>query len=389
MENTVKELCDRKSSKLSINLNVFFVFIFILFSIITPADTFKIKKISFFILFLLNFQLIIRQSKRRKYSIIGFHLFIYSSILTIFSILMGMNIISTISNIYLCLLVSVVLISIERDIDFERYLINILMLISLLIITTVILDRFNVLDLYNNKVMMFLHNKSEAMVGKSSSFWSYYVIFLKASPILIILLGYFLYMGKYVAAILPLMALVFTGTRANFFAGFILITIHIFRIQKNLILRLLFIFFTIIFILVFFEKINYFFTNMSALKSGSKIDKMEDLREIFSVFRSHPLTIFLGTGFGSDEIYGITHGTAEISFFDMWRKNGLIGLLIFIQFVLFPLKSLWERQETKWVASSYIVYLMVAMTNPLFFSSTAYIVYIYVYIKYYENKYCY
>lgn len=367
-------------------INTILMLAYIVSGIITPADSFNIKKIAFILLFILNFNLIFNLSFKREFNIIGFHIFVFSSLLFVFSIIIGGNIYATISNVYLCLYASLILVVIYRKINLEYMLLFSLTVIALLMVGSVILDFFGVIDIYGNNIMMFLHNNSEAMIGKSTTYWSYYIVFLKASPLILVLLGYSLFTRRFYLALLATMALILSGTRANLFGAIVLIFGYIFKIQKKIIWRIITVFVFVIVFTIFYESINDYFSYMFISKSYSTANKMDDLKEIFSVFSKYPLTFFVGTGFGAEEKFSILNGTAEWSLFDMWRKNGLIGLSIFSYFVVKPIKRIWNNKERQWVVFSYITYLFVAMTNPLFFSSTAYVMYVYIYSKYYDIK---
>lgn len=386
MEANLKINHKKYKSSLSYLINSILFFIYTFFSILTPADSLNIKIISVILLLIYNFVLILRMSLKKEFYVIGFHVFIFSSVLFIFSILSGGSLYDTISNIYVCFLASFIIVIIYRKINFEKYMLLSLIIVSSIMVVSVLLDTLNIIDIYNNNLMMYLHNNSEAMIGKSPLYWSYYVIFLKASPLILILLGYSLYHKKYVLSVLSTLALLISGTRANFFSTIFLITVYIFCIQKKALYKLITILVASAIAILYFENINNYFSYMFISKSYSKIDKINDLKEMFTVFKKYPLTFFIGTGFGSELKYSITNGTAELSLFDMWRKNGFTGLIMFLYFVLKPIHILWKKREARWMVFTYISYIMVAMTNPLFFSSTAYIIYMYIYVMYYNVK---
>lgn len=388
------ELLERKLSldnnKITISfsfirkLNIFLVFVFTMFAIFTPADSLKLKKMSFIILLIINSLNILTKSLNKQYWVIGFHIFVFFPIINLVSILSGGSLSITLASTYFSLMAGLNIIIDKYKIDYEKYFFNILRLLVLIMLSSFFLDVTGILDIYNNSFLMYMHRNGEAMIGKSPTYWSTYIFFFKASPLLIFLLGYSLFKHKYLFATLTTIALAISGTRANLFAMLIMIAIFLFIHQKKIILKLIIVFLTILISLILFEQINDYFSYMFISKDGSRINKIGDIQEIVQVFKEYPLTIFFGTGFGSETKYGIPHIISEVTLLDLWRKIGLFGLSMFLYYILKPIKRIWKSKETRWVVYSFFLYLAIAMTNPLFYSSTAYIAYIFVYYKYYE-----
>jgi len=75
----------------------------------------------------------------------------------------------------------------------------------------------------------------------------------------------------------------------------------------------------------------------------------------------------------------------ELSYFDFWRQAGLFSLIGFLFCVFYPLKKLCRR-ENYWLIFGSVGYLIIAGTNPLLFSTTAYLLYIVIYSEYYFAK---
>lgn len=364
--------------------------IFVFFAVITPADSLGLKISSFILILFLNIDVIVKKSFERKFRLVGFHVFIFPLILLVLSILMGGTLYLTISNIYMATYAGIIIVIFNNKINYERKLLNTLLIASLIIVFIASFDLLRILDLYDNSLAMYLHNSSEAMIGKSPQYWSYYVIFLKASPLILILLGNALHERNYKVAALATAALFLSGTRANLFAALILIATYVvnikdkkIKIEKNI--KVMLVALPLLILLLFYERIYGYISYIFLSKASSDLNKLGDLNEIISTFIRYPLAIITGTGFGTDSKFGIINGTSELALFDLWRKNGLIGLTIFLYFVLKPIRSLWRDRINRKYIYMYLSYLLVAMTNPLFFSSTAYIMYIYIYIIYYKN----
>ena len=368
----------------TLKINIFSLFLFTVFAIFTPADSLGLKKVCLIVLLMINLVHLLTKSVNKKYSVIGFHIFIFLPIVILISVISGGTISITIASTYISLMAGLnVVISIYK-INYERYFFIVLKAMVIIIIISVLLDKIGLVDVYNNSFLMYLHQNDEAMIGKSPVYWSTYIFFFKASPLLVFLLGYSLFKHKYLFAILTIISLTITGTRANLFSALILIVIFLFIHQKNIVLKILIALSTILVMLVLFEPINDYFAYMFISKVDSRVNKIGDIQEILEVFKEYPHTIFFGTGFGSEIKYGIPHIISEIALLDLWRKIGLFGLLMFLYYILKPVLIIWRNRDSRWVVYSFFLYLAIAMTNPLLYSSTGYMAYVFVYYKYYE-----
>lgn len=384
----ILQFYDNKMSTAFINkLNFILILVFTSFAIFTPADGLAIKKASLAILLILNCINIFSSSLKSKYSIIGFHIFIFFPLINLISILREGSVSITIASTYFSLMAALTIIIDKYRIDFEKIFLNLLRLMVITLLTFLCLDLSGILDIYDSSFLMYLHETGEAMIGKHETYWSTYIFFFKASPLLIFLLGYSIFNKKYIFALLTSIALIFTGTRANFFAAFIMIAIFIFINHKDKILRLPTLIIALIIALAILKPTYNFIHYMFESKALSRIDKLGDIMEILGVFRKHPLSIFFGTGFGVEGTYGLSHIISEVALLDLWRKIGLFGLSMFIYYVLKPVFAIWRRKEYRWAIFALVLYLAIAMTNPLLYSSTAYLAYIFVYYKYYELLY--
>ena len=384
MEYTLKSQKNIKSINLMRNINIFLVLIFIFFSVFTPADSLQIKKVSLFILLIINPVYLLNKFLNKKYHTLGFHMFIFFPLIILISILSGGNISVTIASSYFVMIAGLNIIIERYKMNYEKYFFGFLTIMTFIIVGSFLLDVFGIFDIYNNSFLMYLNRTGDAMIGKSPIYWSVYILFFKASPLLIFLLAYYLFKRKYLLASFVSIALALTGTRANFFAMFIMLFIFLFIQQKKILLKLIILFLSILTILVLFEPINNYFSYMFVSKTGSTINKIGDVKEIFEVFKEYPHTVFFGTGFGSEMKYGLSHTISEVSLIDLWRKIGFFGLLMFLYYIFKPILKIWKSKDSRWVVYSFILYLAISMTNPLFFSSTAYMAYVFIYYKYYE-----
>ena len=67
----------------------------------------------------------------------------------------------------------------------------------------------------------------------------------------------------------------------------------------------------------------------------------------------------------------------EWSYIDLWRQMGFLFFFLFLVFISLPL--FYRHEVGSYKKYAYITYLSIAATNPLLFSSTSYLVYIYMY----------
>ena len=117
---------------------------------------------------------------------------------------------------------------------------------------------------------------------------------------------------------------------------------------------------------------------------ASNAIKYAHLDSYFSLFGENPLYLILGQGPGSlfySEGFNRWTAITEWTYFELLRNYGLLSIVIFIVLAL-PLKTLWKHRENDFhfgVMCSYVLYLMIAGTNPLLISSTGMIVVIAMY----------
>ena len=103
-----------------------------------------------------------------------------------------------------------------------------------------------------------------------------------------------------------------------------------------------------------------------------------EFKAYFEVF-SNPARLLCGSGFGSEFYnYGreAAATTSELSYFEVIRCAGLILVIPFFCFVFYPFISSKVPRSTK---LAFICYLVIAATNPLLFSSTAMVMYMFIY----------
>ncbi len=365
--------------------------IFLLFSMVfTPSDSMNIKIFSLLTLLIINLNVIVRYVFKYENSIILFYGMIFPMGLIIISTIINQfNLMTSISIAYIMFYLLLIPILFYYKIDYEGILLKALMLMAIVITLSGLLDLFGIYNLNNNIIMTFLKENNEAKVGLWPATTFGYVIFLKASPLLIILIGYTLRHKRYILLMITILAMAFTGTRANLYALFLVICVYYLYFEKLKISKIVIIFLAVLIFLLNINNIIEFITNASYRKEYSDITKYNHIISIAYFLNEHPLYIVTGSGLGSffysTGVMDYTNLT-EIAYLDLFRQIGLIGFVPFVYFLVKPIRCLFIIKENNWIAISYIGYLLICFTNPLLFSSTPFTLYILVYLKYLDCK---
>ena len=110
------------------------------------------------------------------------------------------------------------------------------------------------------------------------------------------------------------------------------------------------------------------------------------MKQIFS----NPNNFLFGTGWGSfffNAGRDAMNNTSELSYLEIIRNGGIFELLLLCFFWFMPIRRIWHCKEKRYVVVAYVGYLIIAGTNPLLLSTTAFLMYLYVYWHYYKLKY--
>lgn len=99
--------------------------------------------------------------------------------------------------------------------------------------------------------------------------------------------------------------------------------------------------------------------------------------------------LLIGKGIGG-EIYIPGRGfepNSELSIFDLFNQYGIIAGVIFLFFLLYPAYPLIKSRQLKYrgIGVAYLLYNVVASTNPLLFSSTGWYVWAMIYTISYKS----
>lgn len=371
-------------------INSALMFILVFSIVFFPSDSLNSKIVSFGLLLTLNASLLAKKLLKKENILILFFGIVFPALLIILStVINNFDISSAISNAYIMTYILLVIIINHYDIKYEKIFIFSLSCLSILITISGILDLVGIYSLGNNTILEFFRMRNEARVGYWPTTTFGYVIFFKASPLLIVLVGYSLKKKKLMMLLITVVAMGFTGTRANLYASILLVFVYYVFYKRTTIIKVLtsIIFATgVIFIL---PKMYLFVKNASELKTSTDLIKYKHFTSIVNFLFENPLYFITGSGLGS---FFFTTGLmeytnlTELAFLDLFRQIGLIGFIPFLLFLFRPVRVLFKVSNYQWLGLSYIGYLIIAFTNPLLFSSTPFALYVYIYMVFYKEN---
>jgi len=320
----------------------------------------------------------------KKNGILAFFGFVFPTILFLYSSLMTGNILVSFSRSFAAYMFLLIFVVKHYKIDFEKILLKSIKLIAFATVALALLD---VSGLINVNTGFFRHEimygYGLGLMGKSPQYPFYYKIFFKTSPLLVILLFKKFNDSKYFTTLLTLTALIISGTRANvLFPLFFLVAYYVFATgNKSKLIKYAFIATVIAGSIIFSGVIIQAF-NEAFIERGeaSDIVRQGHIRGIKELIASDPWIILRGSGMGS-EFYSYGRdayvSSIEWSYIDLWRQMGFLFFFLFLVFISLPL--FYKHEVGRYKKYAYITYLCIAATNPLLFSSTSYLVFIYMY----------
>lgn len=196
--------------------------------------------------------------------------------------------------------------------------------------------------------------------------------FYKTAPFLFFAslykLNYLKSFRDYIILVVLLIPIFITGSRTPTLCGLVIIGYYFISFSRMS--PKLKVFFSFIFVVIFIVLVAFLLLEKdevsNQIKSGNLNNYLED---IFSSGGN----IIIGSGIGSlfYNVRGFWAPYSELTYFDILRFWGLIGGTIFIITVFFP--SILITSKEKKIQSfglAYLLYMILAGTNPFLFSST-------------------
>lgn len=360
------------------------IYILICYCILFPADRTNIKEI----LLLITLATCYLRADRL---IIQKNIFLYGIVwpilLIMYALMRKVSVGNAMSYGYVWIFILILPEIWRKKIDIKAPFMLATYIVALVIDFIMLSDMFGLISIFSNPVAVFFINMNEIpQVGKGALATFGYSIFYKSCPLILVTHGYFIYRKKYLLCLPLMIALLGSGTRANFLmALFITVAIPILCAEKQsrkMIVVLIIIVVSIYIAPMIIEKMIVLNTLKYNRSDGIK---MLDMKVVMSLLKKNISNLLLGMGVGSSFLSprGVEMTTFELSYIDLLRQSGIIGVGVFFSFIIKPMKKLWK--EKRWLLICFIAYLAVAFTNPLLITSTSFMLYLLIYSEI-QNK---
>ncbi|MFS0980944.1 hypothetical protein [Enterococcus casseliflavus] len=376
--------------KLGFNdFNKYMIIFFLFFALLTPADSLKLKLLSFICILIINTNKILSFLTMKKNLFYTFFIVIFPLILFVLSSLKNQDWIELVKFFYIFSYLLLIPICEYRGINLLKYFIYILNVIAFIIVVSAILDGVGILSINNNPLLMFLNNAGEAQISVSQFAIFHYVIFLNASPLVLISFSYYLFKRNYSLALIHFLALIWSGTRANIYLGIAMILLYIYFDKRIRIMKPLLVLSLIIIVILygrgFYERV----TRINWAKSYGDEIRSLNLESIKLAMNNSWVNYFFGMGARS-YYYSYARNElinqSELSYVELLRQIGLIGLVPFMTFLIKPIYRLLTNKNFTWLALSFALYLIKCYFDPFLFTSTGFILIAVVYFEYRKTQ---
>lgn len=364
-------------------INSWLLFPFLLVCVFFPADPYNIKIAILMVMLAMNAVVIVKNIGRQQYRWIVVFGLLYPIVIMAQSTLMsGGNIGAAVSGAYCPIMLVLLIPIIEDGYDYKG---SLFLLLKAMAVSVLLIAAADLAGVYDVNGHDFIRNSfyglGMGVMGKSHAYSSYYRIFYKASPLLVLLLDDSISKQKLPWVAISFAALWFTGTRANVFSALIILFFrYVVWSDKKSAMRYLIAFFILLGAAAASTRLVEMIVNQMTTSGAVSSDLVRngEVKAYLEVF-AKPAKLLFGTGFGSEFFnYGrdAVETTSELSYFELIRCVGLILAIPFFAFILRPIFSRKIKADYK---LSFICYLIIAATNPLLFSSTAMLMYMFLY----------
>lgn len=378
------------NKKLGFNdFNKYMIIFFLFFALLTPADSLKLKLLSFVCILIININKILSFLTMKKNLFYTFFIVIFPLMLFVLSSLKNQDWIELVKFFYIFSYLLLIPICEYRGINLLKYFIYVLNVIAFIIVVSALLDRVGILTINTNPLLMFLNDAGEAQISVSQFAIFHYVIFLNASPLVLISFSYYLFKRNYSLALIHFLALIWSGTRANIYLGIAMILLYIFFDKRIRIMKPLLVLGLIIIVILygrgFYERV----TRINWAKSYGDEIRSLNLESIKLAMNNSWANYIFGMGARS---YYFSYARnelinqSELSYVELLRQVGLIGLVPFMSFLIKPIYRLLTNKNFTWLALSFALYLIKCYFDPFLFTSTGFILITVVYFEYRKTQ---
>ena len=339
-----------------------------------PADNFGLKKASFFLLVFANLDRLTKlQTNDELFAgIFGFGLTTYCICK---SVLLNGDIAGDIGYGFAGYILLLYIIIKKSKMPLVHIMMNLLAVMALMITISGVLDQTGILSVYYNKPLMWMYHNNNALVGSTPDLPIGISIFLFASPLLLLAIPWFISRHMWAQAFITIVAVVFSGTRANILMGLAIAFVSlVLASNKPHVKYLLCIIGGLLLIYIVFRyNIIGLIGRMFEKKVTSDSIRSLEFQSIMQVWKDEPLRLISGQGF-STPFYNTATQTftvsVEWSYINLLRQIGVIPFLLMMLMFLAPAINAIKENKNIIIAVGYIGYLAVAATNPLLYTST-------------------
>lgn len=204
------------------------------------------------------------------------------------------------------------------------------------------------------------------------------MIYIKSCPLLIFLLGRWGEKKRYlILSIIALLTIIITGTRTNIIAAFLLFLLII-KKRDRLLFKIASCGAAVIMVILWPKIWSFLGSTFFAADDFSGNIKYQHLTSYLNLFRDKPSILLFGQGIGVpffSQARGMTTNT-ELTYLEMVRRLGIPMAFTYFLFLLLPI-----RKMDKKAIAPYLLYLIIAGSNPLLFSSTGMLAVVYAYLS--------
>ena len=360
------------------SINTFLIYVFVFVTALMPAESFNMKELLLGLIIITNIDTIINGFSKYKY-VLGFGVILPCWMLLV-SVIAGGEIVDSIRSVYIFTFIWIPVIAIRFGIDLKRVFLNVTFYIAIIIDVFVILHASGIMPMQSNPLAMWLNESGNGQLSYGSVAIFYYVFFLNACPLTLFTLVDAMQNGNKVRIIVVILALMFSGTRANIYLGFVTIVAYLIVYKRNdwkkylLILcgGLLSVFVLIRIAPTMIEKIQI----INSVKTyGDELRARRTAAAVGEIFGNAKVFFF---GMGANVPFranGILNYSSEMSYIEIWRIHGVISFLAIISMLVYLL--LKNRKDANTIA--YVGYLAICAADPFLMTSTGFLMVMYMF----------
>lgn len=263
----------------------------------TPRDYLGIKKLFLFIFLLYNLGLLIDSYRKNRF--LFSETILIPAVLYLISVILVGKVFEPLTYLYSYLYFGLIFVLLKYHIDIWGIIRRTVNIMAGIIVISALLDFFSFIPIEENLLLVWLKEHGEAQISASHAAIAYYVLFFKASPLLLYNLVYYLKNRRYMMSIFVFSALLFSGTRANIGMGIFMIVGNFLFVERRRVWRLFSLFLMIAMLISVSEyavnKINV----INTAKSDGDSVRIETVKSIKDVMKSSPDYFITGMGYGS------------------------------------------------------------------------------------------